>query len=321
MAGEKIAIVGVGPVGSILAAYLVKGGFDVTAVDILQKHLDAMRAEGLVIEGKADLSVPVGNTFPSIEAAAKAGRKFDIVYICVKAVVVPRIAGAVPSILREDGTGISFQNGLDSEAGLLEVLGPERTLRGVINYAGNLSGMGKVRMTFFNPPNYMGAAVPGTSAAEERAKKVAALMDGVTLTTEFSDNIQHHVWEKAIRNAALAPVSAVTGMNMKQVMDSPNSLHIVEKLLSEAMDVSAKAGFPWDRKFYDDTLAYYRKAGPHIPSMLEDVRDGRVTEIGFLNGRIAEYGEKHGVDVPYNREIANLVNCIDELAVLKKKGS
>ena len=321
MGNPRIGMVGVGPVGSILAAYYTQKGYPVVAIDIFKEHLDRIRDQGLVIEGATDLTVRVEKTYYSVEDAAAAGEKFDGVFVCVKATAIKHVAPGLPALLNDDGVGISWQNGLDTEAGLLEVLGPERTLRGAVNYAGNLMGIGTVRMTFFNPPNYLGAAVRGNAKAEDMAGRVAKSLSSVDLATEFTDDIHHYVWEKAIRNAALMPVSALTGMDMAQVMDSPRSLFLVEQLLTESMAVSAKVGYSFDQKFYDDTLEYYRKAGHHMPSMRGDVEDGRRTETEFLNHRIAEVGEQHGVPAPYNRALANALLCIDELAGQRQRKS
>lgn len=314
MAYDKIAVVGVGPVGGILGAHLLRAGHDVSLIDIYTAHLDKMRADGLVIDGDAPLTAPVGETFLSLPEAAAAGKRFDLIYVCVKATVVERVAGDLNAVLAADGTAVSFQNGLDTEQGVLDAVGPERTLRGVVNYAGNLMQVGRIRQTFFNPPNHMGPAVADQSEASERARAVAELMTEAGLTTEPTGNVAFHVWEKAIRNAALMPVSALTGQNMAQVMGSERSLHLVERLLREEIDIARAVGIEFDQAFYDSTLEYYRRAGTHVPSMRADVVDGRQTEIAFLNHKIAEYGEKHGVPCPYNRALANLVLCIDELA-------
>jgi 2-dehydropantoate 2-reductase len=170
-------------------------------------------------------------------------------------------------------------------------------------------------MTFFNPPNYVGGVDPGNSRSEEKAKAVAARLGEVGLPTAFSKEIRRYVWEKVIRNVVLAPVSALTGMDMAEVMNSPHGRHLVETLLSEAIEVSAKAGHSFGDDFYDSTLDYLKKAGHHKPSMLCDVLENRRTEIGFQNQRIVEYAEKLGVANPCNKVITDLVRCIDDLLV------
>jgi 2-dehydropantoate 2-reductase len=310
---EKIAIVGMGPIGSILAVYLVRGGFDVTAVDILRDHLEKMRTDGLLIEGKESLSARITKTFWSIQDLCKQNKKFDFVFLCVKTPVIKQVIGDLPSVLEDTAAVISFQNGLDMETDIAEVVGSSKTLRGVVNYAGNMNGPGMVSMTFFNPPNYLGAAVQGDTTAQAKARRLAAILTETGLSAEFTEDIHRHVWAKVIRNSMLMPISALTGMNMAQIMESPIGEHMVRQLLKECVQVAAKQGYVFDQQFCDDSIAYVRKGGSHVPSMLSDVRAGRVTEIEFLNHRIAEYANSHGIEVPYNRIIADLLRCIDQL--------
>jgi 2-dehydropantoate 2-reductase len=317
MENPKYAVVGAGPVGSILAAYLSRGGHAVAVIDVLKSFVEKIRIDGLHIEGFTEFRTPIAKTFDSIDAAAKAGARFEVVFVCVKAPVNRLIAGQLPSILAEAGAVAVFQNGLDTEAPILAACGPARTLRGVVNYAGNAAGLGQVHMTFFNGSNFVGAAARGDAAAEAKAREVAALMTGTQLSTEYSDDVQRFVWAKAIRNAALMPISAITAKDMAEVMESKASLEILEAMLKEQIAVAASVGYRFDQKFYDDTIAYFRKAGHHMPSMYDDVANRRQSEIGYLNHRIAEVGERSGVPVPYNRAVANLVICLDEVAAAR----
>lgn len=45
----------------------------------------------------------------------------------------------------------------------------------------------------------------------------------------------------------------------------------------------------------------------NISSMLGDVRRGRTTEIGFLNGYLVDVGREYGVNTPVNSALANLI--------------
>jgi 2-dehydropantoate 2-reductase len=318
MGNPKIAVVGAGPVGGILAAYVSRGGHEVAVIDVLKPCIEKIRADGITVEGFASFHAAIAGAYDSIAAAAAAGARFETVFVCVKAPANRCIAGALPSILADDGAVVVFQNGLDTEVPILEACGPERTVRGVVNYAGNAKEPGRIHMTFFNGVNYVGPAAAGNAAAEAKAKAAAALLTAALLTTEFSGDVHRFVWAKAIRNAALMPISALTGKDIADVMESPTSFRILDFMLKEQLAVAASIGYAFDQKFYEDTLAYYRKAGHHMPSMYDDVVNRRQTEIGFLNHRIAEVGERNGIPVPYNRTVANLVLCLDEVAEARK---
>ena len=52
-----------------------------------------------------------------------------------------------------------------------------------------------------------------------------------------------------------------------------------------------------------------RKTGLNRSSMLQDVSKKRKTEIDKINGAIVKEAEAHGVDVPANRLIVNLIHA------------
>ena len=62
MKKPTIGIIGMGPIGSILAAHLAKNGEDVVAEDILEKVLSKIREDGLKISGITKLTTKIKKT-------------------------------------------------------------------------------------------------------------------------------------------------------------------------------------------------------------------------------------------------------------------
>jgi 2-dehydropantoate 2-reductase len=54
-------------------------------------------------------------------------------------------------------------------------------------------------------------------------------------------------------------------------------------------------------------MNYLDKAGHHKTSMHVDIERGSPTEIGFINGKIVEYGKLKGIPTPYNSTIVSLI--------------
>ena len=313
----RISVIGGSPIGCVLSAHLRDAGYEVTLIEDDPEISAAVREDGVVVEGSRSLEAKLSGVVATTDEAAREGRQFDLIFVCSRTSKLKRVVASLPLILADDGCAVRFRNGLDTEAPVLEILGPQRCLRAAINFAGNTISPGKTRMTFFDPPNHIGAAVPGNAKAETRARRVVEMMNEARLDSVFAGDVRIPVWMTAIRHAAMLPVSALTGMDVAQVMGSPRSLHLIKRLLSEAIEVAAKVGFHFDQKFYYDTLTYYLKAGHHMPSMWGDIQKKRPTEIETLNHKIAEYGELHGVDVSCHRTVANLILCIDELNELE----
>ena len=178
----------------------------------------------------------------------------------------------------------------------------------VINYAGNMSERNTVHVSFFNPPNYVASMMP---QGNHMAEKVAELLNSAGLETEIPEDIQDFVWEKAILNAALSAVCAITRRTMKDVMSFPKTLELVEAIIDESARVADVEGIELGKKFRRFCIQYLKNAGHHRPSMLVDLEDGRRTEIDFLNGKIVEYGRKHYLPTPLNQSVTALIHMLE----------
>ncbi|AWI43339.1 hypothetical protein BJG88_00320 [Staphylococcus nepalensis] len=51
--------------------------------------------------------------------------------------------------------------------------------------------------------------------------------------------------------------------------------------------------------------------GLHYPSMYQDLKNGRQTEIDYLNGQIAEYGEELGIETPVDKMLTHQIHQLE----------
>jgi 2-dehydropantoate 2-reductase len=137
------------------------------------------------------------------------------------------------------------------------------------------------------------------------------------LIMEATPEIKKQAWKKTILNTCTMAISAVTGLNMQEQNEFGPTKELIEELLRESISVAAAYGFDYGPGFFEMVMEFNRKAGPHKPSMLVDLENGRKTENEFLVRRVAEYGEKKGVAVPAHRTMAILIDAL-EMQGLKK---
>ncbi len=300
----KFGVIGVGPVGSIMGVHLAKAGHDVTLVDILKTHMDEIKRNGLTITGFNDINVlfPKNNICYGIDELSR--KDIDVIFISVKASVLSQILPMLKQVAKPGMTFISLQNGLDNEELISEVFGKENTLRIVVNYAGNIVDNGKVRMSFFNAPNYIGMIDP---AAEKKARTLAEVITAADLETAFTSDIKKYEWEKIILNAALSPVCALTRRTMKQMMEFEDTRGLAEAVLREGIEVAEANGIYFKSGFLEHCMSYLDKAGHHRTSMHVDIEKKNPTEIGFINDMIVKYGKAKGIPTPYNSTIVSLI--------------
>jgi 2-dehydropantoate 2-reductase len=304
---QKLAVIGAGPVGGILAAHLISAGHTVMVVDAWKEQIDHIRANGLRISGREEILALPTHLSESIDSLEDFVPEF--VFICIKACDLDGLLNAMSDELkRSPAVFVSFQNGLDTEQIIAERIDRSRVLRAVVSYAGVLTGPGEIRETFFAQPNYLGWL---DAAGAERCKEAAAVVTASGLATQATGEIRRFVWRKTVLNTCTMSIAAVTGMNIQEMIDFPPTARLVELLLHESLAVAAAYGFDYGPGFVEMVREFNRKAGPHKPSMLADLEKGRKTENAFLIRRIAEYAEQKGVAAPMHRTMADLIDALE----------
>ena len=114
----KVAIVGVGAMGSVYAGLLAAAGHEVWASDTWREHIDAIRKNGLRVEGAS------GNRTVRVHATtqpAEAGI-CDLVIIATKAMHVAQAAESVKPLLGPQSVVLSIQNGVLKDAQVAHTL-------------------------------------------------------------------------------------------------------------------------------------------------------------------------------------------------------
>jgi 2-dehydropantoate 2-reductase len=303
---RSFAVIGAGPVGCIVAAFLARGGYDVTLCDVIPALIEPAMSPGILIEGAENLQQPVTRVCTQIDELAD--HLPDVIFITVKANVLPLISSAIEGFYREGMYVISWQNGIDTELEIAKALGRKPVMRAVVNYGCGLVKPGHVKMPFHHPPHYLQEMDPESKPA---AITIAESLSTSGLLTRHTDSIVSMVWRKGILNACMNPVCAVTGLTMAQAMGDPIVFQIVDALIKECVKVARvnEINLGWD--YYPGAIEYMRKAGDHKPSMLMDIENKRRTEIDYMNGKFIEYGAQAGIETPYNIMIRSLVKAIE----------
>jgi 2-dehydropantoate 2-reductase len=305
-APKSFAVVGAGCVGSIVAAFLAKGGYEVTLCDVIPALLEGAVDPGILIEGAENMQQKVTRTTTSIDDLANY--KPDVIFIMVKANALPLIASAIKEFQRDGMYVISWQNGIDTELVLSDALGRKAVMRAVVNYGCGLVKPGHVTMPFHHPPHFIKELDP---SAKDATIAIAEALTRSGLTTERVDDIASRVWYKGILNSCMNPVCAVTGYTMSQAMGDPIVFQVVDNLVKECVRVARanEIALGWD--FYREAIEYMSTAGNHKPSMLIDIENKRRTEVDFMNGKFIEYGQRAGIETPYNSTIRSLVKALE----------
>lgn len=305
----KIAIIGLGPVGQILAVHFKQAGYDVAICELDKEKVNLIRKNGIELTGKVEKREYFKYVYESVTDLFC--HDFHILVSSVKAYHIEYLMEQFTKARKKDLFLLIAQNGIDIRKKYLSQFEESQILRLVINFAGNLMAPNTVNVTFFNPPNFIGSV---NDSQPELSKRIADTLTSADLETKVADSfeINDQMWAKTILNAALSPLCAIANLTMKEAMEHPDTLEIVEQIIYEAVTVAKAEDVKIPDNFVKLCIRYLKMAGNHFPSLAVDLLNRQPTEIDFMNGKIVEYGRKHYIKTPLNLTFTNLVNAISD---------
>ncbi|MFI5221622.1 MAG: 2-dehydropantoate 2-reductase [Bacteroidia bacterium] len=311
----KVGVVGLGPVGMILAVKLKEAGCDVAICDKDDFKLKKIREDGIVLEHVFDSVTRFEHVYDSVSDM----RHLDLDYL-VFSLKSYQTIGAVKEaevLNTEKISVIAAQNGIDTEQLLSSTFGESKTMRMVINYAGNMRSPNAVRVSFFTPPNYVGSI---DDSRNEQSQRFADILNSVNFATENlnSFDLLKSVWEKTILNASLSPLCGVGRLTMAEAMSDEDTIELIEQIINEGIEVAEKEKIRFPDDFLRKCMQYLKKGGDHFPSLAVDIINNRQTEIDYFNGKIVEYGKKHYVKTSLNLAFTNMVKAMTNKNVMNR---
>ncbi|MFZ1814283.1 MAG: 2-dehydropantoate 2-reductase [Rhizobiaceae bacterium] len=298
----RIAIIGVGAMGSVYAGLLAEAGNEVWAVDTWPEHLDAIAKNGLRLEGPSGDRVIRGiNATSSLGDAGQC----DLYVIATKASAVGVAAQSIARTAGPDSLVLTIQNGLGSGERIAGHLPGEMVLLGVADgFGASMKAPGHAHHNSMKLIR-LGEMQGGIS---QRLTQVESVWRDAGFNVKAFEDINQLIWEKFICNVTFSAACAVFECTVGELMGDPVKWEIGLGAMREAHAIGCRQqiafGFP-------DAEAYVTAFGASMPgarpSMLLDHMAGRASEIDAINGIVPELGRQHGIATPYNTTLSALV--------------
>jgi 2-dehydropantoate 2-reductase len=304
---ERVCVVGGGVIGSLYAAHLASVA-DVWMLTRRAEHAGALEEKGLRVSGKHDFTATLRATADPAELP-----ELDLAILATKATQLGAAAAALAG--RASGTTVmTIQNGLGAEE-IVRRHGEWQIISAVTFMSGDRHGDTHVEYEL-DTATWMGPYA-GTDTPYERVREVERLLRDAGLEAQAFPDLLPAQWSKLIFNATVNTVSALTQLGHVELFareEQPIDLgHLVHELMAEGVRVAEAAEVelhedPWEM----NVLAVRRGETQasdyaHVPSMLEDVRAERLTEVDFITGALVREAERLGVPVPLHTAMYRLV--------------
>jgi 2-dehydropantoate 2-reductase len=311
---KRVCVVGAGVIGSLYAGHLERVA-DVVVLTRRPEQANALLEQGLRISGKSDREARVAATADPSELG-----DFDLGILATKATdledAAARLAGVSPQ-----ATLMTVQNGLGAEE-IVRKHGDWKLISAVTFMSGVRHSDTHVEYelateTWLGP--YAGTATP-----YETVQEVEALLLRSRLQARAFPDLRPAQWSKLIFNATVNTVAALTDLphvSQFAARERDTDLgHLVHELVEEGKRVAAAAGVPlYEDPWEMNVVAVHTgkteaAAGKyaHVPSMLDDVRAHRRTEVDFITGALVREARRLGVPVPLHETMYRLVKAREE---------
>ena len=303
----KIVIVGAGAMGGLFAARLGAAGETVSVVDIWQEHIDVINTQGLSLEAENGTIVAHPVAVTRIEDIPSA----DLIIIFVKSSMTGAAAQSALRIMGPAARVLTLQNGLGNAEIIAGVVGPERVLAGTTAQGATLLGPGHIRHGG-KGDTHIGRL---SGAADEFCREVAQIFSRAGIPTLAEDEVQSLIWGKLVINVGINALTALLKFRNGQLADFAETKELVKMAVEEAVQVAAAAGIALP---YEDAvnkvLAVAEATRENVSSMLQDIRNHRMTEIDAINGALVREGERLGAPTTVNRTLTLLIRTLEKNA-------
>lgn len=336
----RVAVIGAGAIGCMLAARLSAAGHDVLLIG-RQAQVEAIRERGLT------LSLPDGSEqVYRLRAETSLLERPDLVLLTVKSQDVARACRDILPVAR-DVPVVALQNGVQAEELAAEVLGRAPVMGGVVMIAASYLEPGRVQVQF---AGWLLVGEP-FGQVSQRTEMCASLLRAV-VPTYITSHLREARWSKLVSNLNNG-ICAATGLALPEVVREPSGRLLSLRVMKEGVAVARALGIAPDHSLYglraggagstgrrDMTTALVSLLQSSMSGVLaqlpeplalgvlgaagrsrlnslpirgstwQSIARGSPSEIAYLNGEIVRRGAEVGIATPFN---SRLVECVREV--------
>jgi len=315
----RIAVIGGGAIGSVLAARLSQcAGVEDVLLVARKIHADAVNQNGLIIKSAQ------GKETIALRAAERLDQRYDLNIFSVK---IPDLELAYQDNheFLEEETALMTQNGVQGANILSTHFERDQMITSIVMFGATFVCPGEVTFNF--PGNWI-LGKPYTPNDVALREMVEVFKE--RLPVEISHNIMGMKWLKVFINFNNC-LPALTGKSMQETFADLDLCRLSVMLLKEGVEAVSQAGielvslpnFPVERilglaqmpldqaaGIMQQTLTHLSKE-PLYGSILQSIMKKKVSEIDFINGEVVQVAHGLRMEAPLNTKAVRMVHHVE----------
>ncbi len=326
----RIAVIGCGGIGGVLAATLTRAGADVTPIVGNPKIAAALGAGGYRVRDLDGSEWSQATGRAPLLHASEADAPFDLAFVATQSTTLEAALADARGKLTDDAVVVTCQNGLPEDRARAIV--GDRVVGCVVGWGASMIEPGHYQRT---SKGVLTFGRPTPSSPDPAA--IATLTEAASPSLVV-DDLAGVRWSKLAINCVTTTLGAIGGVPLGKLLSHRPIRRIALEVFAEVAAVAQAAGvkvqpvggtLDIDKiaiseaerglSFGSPSLAYkhsvllavgfkYRRLRS---SMLYALERGRPPEIDFLNGELVRRGAALGVPTPVNAALVEGVRAIE----------
>ncbi len=315
----KLAVIGAGAIGSVVAAYLQKAGCEVALIG-KKDQVDAINQHGLHVKGVR------GDEVFKLRALTQLDREYDLVIFATKTQDLEAAYQHNHEYL-ENCLVLSTQNGVQADSILGLHFEREKMYSSIVMFGATYVKPGEV--TF----NFEGDWILGKpyTPTDQKIRQMSAEFKNA-FPVVISENITGMKWSKLFVNFNNC-IPALIGKSMQETFADLDLCRLSILLLKEGVDIVKRANvelislpqFPVERIYGFTSMPVEQASGiinktlttlskePLYGSILQSILRGKTSEIDFINGEVVHMATQMRLEAPLNEKMVDMVHQVERL--------
>src|SRR3989339_713338 len=313
----KIAVIGSGAIGGLVAGYLKHRKEDVFLVG-RGRLVEAIAKDGLHISGTR------GNIDARVEIFHQLEQRVNLVILAMKTQDIDKFLKDNLSYLKDTNV-LTTQNGIQAEKILANHIRKENIISSIVMFGSTYTEPNNITH------NFEGKWIIGRPFIknDSRVKAISGVLNNI-FPTVISDDILGMKWLKVFVNANNC-LPAILGKSMQDTFKHLSACKISIAIWKEGLELTRRTetklaslpDFPLERlekltampieeaaKVFSGIMTNLSRE-PLYGSILQSIQRGRPSEIDYINGEFVNLAKGFGLRAPLNKKLVDLVRKVE----------
>ena len=290
MSIKSIDIVGLGALGVMYADFFTKQlGKENVRVLADKDRIERYKKDQITFNGEVC-------DFQYCDAA-KESRPSELMLFAVKYGALETAMEESAHLIGENTILLSVLNGIRSEEDLGRKFGREKVVHCI---AQKMAAMKEGNNAFCTNKGELAIGVLD-GGREENLMAVKDLFDRTGFAYSCPEDMRHALWGKLLCNVGVNQTVSLFEGTYRSVQQEGEAREMMKAAMRETILVANAEGVDLSEKDLENWVTIIDGLNPDgEPSMRQDSKAGRKTEVVLFAGTICELGRKHGIATPVN---------------------